>query len=52
VRTLARETRPAGRYQLAWDGRDDQGRATPAGMYVVRFAAAGHAATAKLVRLE
>lgn len=52
VRTLARETRAAGRYQLAWDGRDDQGRATPAGMYVVRFAAAGHAATAKVVRLE
>lgn len=52
VRTLARGMRPAGRHQLAWDGRDDSGRGAPAGLYVVRFAANGVSATAKLVRLE
>lgn len=52
VRTLARGARPAGRHQLEWDGRDDAGRAAPAGLYVVRFAAGGVTATAKLVRLE
>ncbi|TDR42535.1 thiamine biosynthesis lipoprotein [Tahibacter aquaticus] len=37
---IARATRKAGRYSLDWNGRDDQGRALPAGNYVVHIEAA------------
>lgn len=37
---LARPTRAPGRYALAWDGRDDAGRAMPAGRYLLRVEAA------------
>jgi hypothetical protein len=33
--TLARATRPPGRYQVAWDGRDDSGNPLPRGTYTV-----------------
>jgi hypothetical protein len=37
VRTLAREVAlPAGRTGLAWDGRDERGRAVPPGAYALR----------------
>ncbi len=32
---LARATRPAGSYQLVWDGLDDQRRPVPAGSYLI-----------------
>ena len=35
VRRLFRGYRPAGVYQLAWDGRDDDGRAAASGVYLV-----------------
>ncbi|MBS7458587.1 DUF2271 domain-containing protein [Coralloluteibacterium stylophorae] len=37
---LARPTRAPGRYALAWDGRDDLGRAVADGRYVLRVEAA------------
>lgn len=37
---IARPTRAPGQYTLAWDGRDDRGRAMPAGRYVLRVEAA------------
>lgn len=37
---IARPTRAPGRYTVAWDGRDDRGRAVPAGRYVLRVEAA------------
>lgn len=37
---LARPTRAPGRYTIAWDGRDDFGRAQPPGPYVLRVEAA------------
>jgi len=39
VRTLVAETRAPGTYRLEWDGRDDAGRVTRAGMYFVRLSA-------------
>jgi len=33
----------SGRQSLAWDGRDDAGRALPAGTYFVRLARSGQA---------
>ncbi|MCD7098087.1 DUF2271 domain-containing protein [Stenotrophomonas sp. MMGLT7] len=37
---IARPTRAPGRYTVAWDGRDDAGRAMPPGRYVLRVEAA------------
>lgn len=37
---IARPTRMPGRYSVAWDGRDDQGRAAAGGDYVVHVEAA------------
>lgn len=37
---IARPTRAPGHYTVAWDGRDDLGRALPAGRYVLRVEAA------------
>lgn len=37
---IARPTRAAGHYTLAWDGRDDRGEPMPAGRYVLRVEAA------------
>lgn len=36
VRTLLDAAVPAGRRELAWDGRDDAGRPVPGGLYLVR----------------
>lgn len=36
VRTLVNEERAAGAYQVAWDGRDANGRRVPAGIYAYR----------------
>jgi hypothetical protein len=41
VRTLASGTRAAGRYQLAWDGRDQMGNPAAAGIYLVTLDAGG-----------
>ncbi len=38
VATLVDEARPAGPGSVVWDGRDDAGRAMPAGIYAVRLA--------------
>jgi hypothetical protein len=37
IRTLVSEERPAGMYRVAWDGRDDDGRAVAAGLYFARL---------------
>lgn len=52
VRTLARGAYPAGRHAVAWDGRDDDGRRTAAGVYLVRMASAGYTGQLKVVRVE
>lgn len=50
VTTLAEGNRAAGRHALAWDGRDAAGRATGAGLYLVRVQAGAQVVTRKLVR--
>ncbi len=40
VRTLVSETRPAGRYEITWDGHDDAGQQVASGVYIVRLEAA------------
>ena len=52
VRTLLAGARPAGDYHLAWDGRDDDGRALPSGVYFIRLEAEGKTATRKITILK
>ena len=51
VRLLEEGERPAGEHTAAWDGRDDEGRPVPAGIYFVRLAAGERSVTARLVRI-
>ncbi|HQG45034.1 MAG TPA: FlgD immunoglobulin-like domain containing protein, partial [bacterium] len=37
IRTLVDEERPAGRYTVLWDGRDDDGNAAASGTYFCRL---------------
>jgi hypothetical protein len=48
VRELAGGVREAGEYAIAWDGRDDAGRAVAPGLYFARLEAPGFSATRKL----
>jgi hypothetical protein len=48
---LVDEPRPAGRFDLVWDGRDQAGHAV-AGLYFVRLEAGDFTATRKLVLLK
>ncbi len=41
VRTLVQGTREGGQHEIKWDGRDDLGQESPAGMYLFRLRAAG-----------
>lgn len=52
VRTLASGRRGAGAYDVAWDGRDDEGRPLPAGVYLARLRAGAEASVAKIVRVK
>ncbi|WMJ69437.1 DUF2271 domain-containing protein [Stenotrophomonas sp. 24(2023)] len=40
IQGMARPTRLPGQYTVAWDGRDDRGRALPAGHYLLQMEAA------------
>jgi hypothetical protein len=48
VRTLLQGPLPVGRQTVAWDGRDDAGRALPSGAYVGRLETGDAASTARL----
>jgi hypothetical protein len=52
VRTLLEEIPPAGTVSLRWDGRDDHGRALPAGVYWVRIGSGENPGTVKLLRVD
>jgi flagellar hook assembly protein FlgD len=51
VRKLADGELPGGAQPLTWDGRDDRGRAMPAGVYFARAEWQGRAVTGKVVYL-
>jgi len=53
VRTLLREdARTAGRHDLVWDGADDAGRTSPAGVYLVRLRAGEFRADQQVVLVK
>jgi hypothetical protein len=49
VRVLNSASQPAGHYQVFWDGRDDSGRESPAGVYFCRLDASGSTQTGKMI---
>ncbi len=51
VRTLRDGALPAGRQEIVWNGDDDAGRATGAGIYFLRVSIPGDATTVRVVRL-
>ena len=48
MRSLVAGTQPAGERTVACDGRDESGRALPAGLYFVRFDVEGRAYVSRL----
>jgi hypothetical protein len=51
VRTLVDGTRDAGRYEMAWDGKDREGSRTAAGVYFARAQVGREVAVRRFVRL-
>jgi len=51
VRTFGTRVWPSGSHAVAWDGRDDDGEATPPGVYFVRLATPTRTASTRLVRV-
>ncbi len=51
VVTLLDEGRPAGTQAVTWDGRDEQGREAPAGVYLGRFVVGGEVVAAQRLAL-
>lgn len=49
VRTLVRGTRPAGEYEVVWDGRDGSARMAAPGVYFCRLAAGARLVSQRLV---
>ncbi len=52
VRKYATETRDAGEWSLAWDGRNQFGERTPPGVYFYQVRTEGRTATAKVTRVQ
>lgn len=52
VRTLVDEVRPAGTLVRTWDGRDDSGVSTAAGVYIARLQVGDRAVLGKFVRVR
>lgn len=52
VRTLASGFLPAGRHELVWDGRDQEGRALPSGVYLARLEVGKTLFTHKLLMVK
>jgi len=50
---LENESRAATRsYNVMWDGRDERGRAVPAGVYLIRLEAGEHRETGRVVLIR
>jgi hypothetical protein len=52
VRGLLSGAAGAGEQRVRWDGRDDDGRRAPAGVYLVRMEAGGRVESARLVLID
>ncbi len=51
VRVLTRSAQTPGHHTLVWDGRDEGGRAMPAGIYFCRIQTEGRSAAVRLVKV-
>jgi len=52
VITLVDEEKPAGRYQVSWNGRDEKGEQVSTGIYFYRIKAGGFQGTKKLLLIR
>lgn len=52
IRTLLRKNVPAGQQQVKWDGRDDQGRLVPSGIYFYRIHPSGAPQTRQMMLVK
>jgi thiamine biosynthesis lipoprotein ApbE len=52
VASVSSATRPAGKYSLVWDGKDNQGKPVKAGVYTVCIEAAREHGTYQIIRQE
>lgn len=52
VRTMFREAKSPGTYNVIWDGRDDDGRMVNSGLYLYRMTSGEHTKTCKLMLLK
>jgi hypothetical protein len=52
VRVLVQRDYAAGRYEVAWDGRDESGRVVASGTYFCRMTAGAYSDTKKIVLLK
>jgi hypothetical protein len=52
VRTLVNEVRPAGSYEVPWNGLNDRGSAVASGIYFYKMETNGFSATKKMVMLR
>ena len=52
IRELVRATRPAGRHDVPWDGRNDANGAVASGVYFYRLTAGDFVATKKMILLK
>jgi hypothetical protein len=52
VRTLVNEYKPSGRYEVAWDGRNDNGFTTSSGIYYYQLKYGSYSAVKKMIYLR
>ena len=52
MRTLVSGARAPGFYEVTWDGRDERGRALPAGVYLYRLSADQSVKTGSVIVLK
>jgi hypothetical protein len=52
IATLVQESLPAGRHEVAWQGRDDLGRSVATGLYAYRIEAGDFRQTKKMILLR
>ncbi|MFQ5584656.1 MAG: FlgD immunoglobulin-like domain containing protein, partial [Calditrichia bacterium] len=52
VRMLVNESKPSGRYDVVWDGRDDSGNQVASGVYVYQIRYGEHSAARKMILMR
>jgi len=52
IRTLVHGVEAAGLHRVAWDGRDNDGRSAPAGVYYVRLLTNSERRSTTLIRVQ